>query len=75
MEEKVVYLVVDIAINDGKFEEFEALAKEMSAGSFEEQGTLGYEFYLSNDRKRARLVETYEDAAAVVAHFSGPVVQ
>jgi quinol monooxygenase YgiN len=75
MEDQVVYLLVDININDGKFAEFEALAEEMSAGSLEEEGTLGYEWYISADHTRVRLVETYEDAAAVLAHFSGPVVQ
>ena len=38
-------------------------------------GTLGYEWFLSADLKRSRLVETYVDAAAVLEHFSGPVVQ
>ena len=75
MSENVVRLLVDIAIYDGKFAEFVALAKQMSAGSHSEPGTLGYEWFLSSDQKRCRLVETYVDAAAVLEHFSGPVVQ
>ena len=75
MSEKVVRLLVDIAINEGKYAEFEALARQMSAGSRTEPGTLGYEWFLSSDHKSSRLVETYVDATAVREHFSGPVVQ
>jgi quinol monooxygenase YgiN len=75
MSENVVRLIVDLNINEGKFEEFEALAKQMSAGSEKEPGTLGYEWFISVDRKSTRLVETYVDAAAVLEHFMGPVVQ
>jgi len=75
MSENVVRLIVDLNINEGKFEEFEALAKQMSAGSQKEAGTPGYEWFISADRKSTRLVETYVDAAAVLEHFKGPVVQ
>jgi hypothetical protein len=30
---------------------------------------------MNADGKRYRLIETYTDAAAVLAHFNGPVVQ
>ena len=75
MAEKIVRFTVDLAINEGKFNEFESIAQEMIAGSRKEPGTLGYDFFLSRDRKRCRLLETYADASAVLAHMTGPVVQ
>jgi len=70
-----IRLLVDFDIHDGKFAEFEALAKQMVKVSEQEPGTLGYHFVLSSDRKRCRLVEGYVDAAAITAHFDGPAVQ
>ncbi len=70
-----VRLLVDINIHEGKFAEFEAIAKQMVAVSEKEPGTLAYHFVLSADRSRCRLVEGYTDAAAINAHFNGPAVQ
>ena len=70
-----VRLLVDLNIHEGKFAEFEAIAKRMAAVSEAEPGTLGYHFYLSADRTRCRLVEGYTDAASITAHFNGPAVQ
>ncbi len=75
MSKQTVYLAVDFTINEGKLAAFESIAQEMVAGSGKEAGTLGYEWFLSADRKRYRLIETYADANAVLAHFNGPVVQ
>jgi quinol monooxygenase YgiN len=68
-------LLVDFDIHDGKFAEFEALARKMVAVSEQEPGTIAYHFVLSANRKRCRLVEGYTDAAAITAHFAGPAVQ
>ena len=46
----------------------------MVAGSRKEPGALGYEWYLSSDRKSCRLLETYANAASALAHCTGPVV-
>jgi len=70
-----IRLLVDMEIHDGKFAEFEAIAKRMVSVSEQEPGTLGYHFVLSADRKRCRLVEGYADAAAITGHFNGPAVQ
>ncbi len=69
-----IRLLVDLEIHEGKFAEFEAVAKQMVAVSEQEPGTLAYHFVLSADRKRCRLVEGYTDIAAVAAHFDGPAV-
>jgi quinol monooxygenase YgiN len=75
MDKHIVRFTVDLSINAGKFDEFEAIAQAMIAGSQKEPGTLGYDWCLSGDRKRCRLVETYADANAALAHLTGPVVQ
>jgi quinol monooxygenase YgiN len=75
MSKQRVRLAVDLTINDGKLDAFESVAQEMVAGSQKETGTLGYEWFLSADRRKCRLIETYTDANAVLAHLNGPVVQ
>jgi len=70
----VVRLAVEATIHDGQLEAFRAVAQAMSAGSAAEPGTLGYEWFFSADGKQCRLLETYVDADAVLAHFTGPVV-
>ena len=69
-----IRIVIDFDIYDGKFAEFEAIAKQMVAESEQEPGTLGYHFVLSADRKRCRLIEGYADQAAITAHFEAPFV-
>jgi quinol monooxygenase YgiN len=75
MANSLVYFAVDLAIADGKLDQFERVAQEMIAGTHKEQGALAYEVFLSADRKRCLLLETYKDASAVLAHCIGPVVQ
>lgn len=75
MSTKRIRLLVDINIHEGKFAEFQAIARKMVAVSEQEPGTLAFHFLLSADSKRCRLVEGYADAAAITAHFAGPSVQ
>ena len=75
MSKGKVCLAVDLTINEGKLDEFEGIARTMIAGSQKEPGTLAYDFFLSGDRQRCRLIESYVNADAVLAHFKGPVVQ
>ena len=75
MSKNGVQFNVCLTIHDGKAAAFEALLKEMIAGTQKEPGALGYEWYLSADGKRCRLVEDYKDADAVVAHIEGGVVR
>jgi len=70
-----VYFLVDLTIKDGKRQEFESVVNSMTEGTRKESGALGYEFFLSADGKRCRLLETYADANAVQSHVSGHVVQ
>src|ERR1041385_454978 len=70
-----VYFIVDLAITDGKVEEFQTIAESMVAGTQEEAGALAYEFYLDADQQHCRLIEIYVDSDAALAHSKGGVVQ
>ena len=74
MRKTVVRLNVDLTVKDSQLDEFKKVALAMTAGSEWEQGTLGYEWFSSADGRQWRLLEIYADAAAVLAHFKGPVV-
>jgi quinol monooxygenase YgiN len=74
MLEKIVRLTVDATVNEGQLQAFKALAKQMAETSQAEPGTLGYEWFFSSDGRHCRLLETYADASAVLAHFKGPAV-
>ncbi len=75
MDKNMVRFVVSIAIAAGKFDAFEKTMKEMVAGTEGEPGTLEYDWYLSADRSKCRLVENYVDADAMLSHMMSPVVQ
>jgi quinol monooxygenase YgiN len=75
MGKQTVRLNVDLNINDGKLDEFKSLAQTMTDISQKEPGTSCYQWYLSTDSKRCRLVESYVDADAVLAHFEGAAVR
>ena len=75
MIELVVRLAVALTVHEGKLEEFQKLAASMTEGAKAEPGTIGYEWFAHPDGKQFSLLETYVNAAAVEAHFTGPVVQ
>jgi quinol monooxygenase YgiN len=75
MAKDTVRFIVDFTIDDGQLDAFEHISQEMTALTETEPGTLAYDWYLSGDRQRCRLYESYTDGNAVVAHLTGPVVQ
>ena len=75
MLQQVVRLTVSFQVSDEQLEEFKSVAQSMTAVTAAEPGALGYEWFVSPDGKRFRLVEAYADAGAVEAHFMGPAVQ
>jgi len=75
MSKRTVQFNVKVTVNDGQFDAFERIARAMIAGTRKEPGALGYEWYLSNDRKQCHLIEDYEDGTAVMAHIESPVVR
>lgn len=75
MNRQIVRFTVDLTINAEKFDKFESIVQAMLAATEKEPGTLGYDWCLSGDRTRCRLLETYVDANAVMAHMTGPAVR
>lgn len=75
MDSQTVHVLVEVTIYEGRLDAFEGIVREMLAGSQSESGTVGYEWYLSIDHRRCRILETYADSIALLAHFNGPVVQ
>jgi quinol monooxygenase YgiN len=75
MSKQTVRFAVDLSIHEGGLGEFESIARTMIAGTQNEPGALHYDWCFSNDRRRCRILETYKDADAVLAHMTGPVVQ
>lgn len=70
-----VRFTVELDIADGKHDDFERIARTMAERTKAEPGALEYDFYISDDRKRCRLLEAYAGPEAFVAHIKGPVVQ
>jgi quinol monooxygenase YgiN len=75
MSKQAVQFNVNLTVNEGKLNAFEGSMQAMIAGTLKEPGALVYDWYLSGDRKRCRLVENYADANAVLAHVTSPVVR
>jgi quinol monooxygenase YgiN len=75
MASKIVRFSVSLSIADGKLEAFEKIGEAMLAATRRVPGALGFDWYLSGDRRHCRLLETYADAGAVLAQLNGPVVQ
>jgi quinol monooxygenase YgiN len=72
---QTIHFNVSLNIQEGKLAAFEETAIAMIAGTRKETGTLGYEWYLSSDRRSCRLLETYANADAALTHCTGPVVR
>ena len=70
-----VHFLVELSVHEGKFDRFDSIAQEMIGSTRLEPGALGYEWCLSADRKRCRILETYADSDAVLAHINGAAVQ
>jgi quinol monooxygenase YgiN len=69
-----IHFVIDFTIHEGKFDDFAATVKSIAAGTAKEAGALEYEWYLSKDNNRCRLVEIYADVEAMQAHMASSVV-
>lgn len=65
-----VYWILALKINDGKLDEFKALADEMCASTKKEPGALAYEWHLSDDGSTCHIFERYADPKAVMAHMA-----
>ena len=74
METQHVRVVVSLAIDEGKLEQFRSIAAQMNRGCKAERGTISYEWFISDDNKRCRTFEAFADSEAMLAHFTGTVV-
>lgn len=60
----------ELAVKEGRESDFRALMTEMAeATQRDEPGTLGYEWYVSDDGRRLHLLERYADAQAAMTHL------
>lgn len=75
MTQSIVRFRVDLTIADGKVDAVESIARATVSETQNEPGTLSYDWFLSQDRKRCRIIEVFADPKAVLAHLMGPVVQ
>jgi hypothetical protein len=71
MNSQPVHFLVELEIHEGKFDDFAAMAKTMTDGTTKEPGALAYEWFLSSDRRRCRLLETYANAEGGASAYGG----
>jgi hypothetical protein len=62
-----IYLRVEVRAHEGQQAEFEAVAKQLVAGTADEPGTLSYRVF-SDAPGSYTFIEEYADAAASAAH-------
>ena len=63
-----VYLLLELAVNPGRFEELKTLMAELVEANRNEVGMLTQEIAISDDRQVCRIYERFQDSAAVVTH-------
>mgnify|MGYP003335396129 CR=1 FL=1 len=66
---KVVSWNIQLSVQDGKLEEARALMEEMVEATGQEEGALGYEWFLSSDGTTCHINERYADSAATLEHL------
>ena len=64
-----VYWMLVVKVNDGKLDEFKALAEEMNAATELEPGALAYEWHLDEAGSTCHIYERYADSAATLVHL------
>jgi quinol monooxygenase YgiN len=65
----VVSWNLQLAVRDGRLEDFRALMREMVESTEAEPGTQAYECFLSGDGTVCHIYERYADSAAALAHL------
>lgn len=58
-----------ITVNEGQLEAFRSLMHEMVASTQQEDGTLGYEWFLGDDGATVHIHERYKDSGAAMVHM------
>jgi quinol monooxygenase YgiN len=65
----VVSWNLQLAVRDGRLDDFRTLMREMVESTQAEAGALVYEWFLSEDGKACDLYERYADSTAAMAHL------
>jgi quinol monooxygenase YgiN len=63
-----IYWILQVAIHPGKLDDFRSVANDLIAKTQSEQGTLGYQWNLSDDKTICHIYERYQDADALLTH-------
>ncbi len=58
-----------VSIREGQLDNFNSLMSEMVESTQSEDGTLMYEWFLSEDKNTCHIYERYADSDAVMAHL------
>ena len=56
-------------VQEGRLDDVRSLMDEMVEATREENGTIGYEWFLSDDGTTCHICERYEDSAAALVHL------
>jgi quinol monooxygenase YgiN len=59
---------LEVKINPGKLQDFLSVARDLMATMDQEPGTLGYGYYLSDDKTVCHIHEHYRDSVGLAAH-------
>lgn len=66
-----VRIDAEFSIQEGKLDEFKKLTSNIvDKVEANEPGMLNYDWYLSGDGSKCRVVDTYTDSNAIMAHFA-----
>ena len=60
---------LQMSVHEGHLKDARELMSEMVAGTEQEPGTQGYEWFLSEDGKTCHINERFADSEAVMAHL------
>ena len=60
---------LQLAVREGRLQKFEALMREMVTSAEAEPGTIGYEWFLSEDGSTCHLHERFTDSGAALTHL------
>lgn len=60
---------LQLEVRDGRLDDARALMAEMVEATRAEEGTLGYEWYLSEDGAACHIYERFADSDAALAHL------
>lgn len=67
MEDRIT-LILEMTVNEGQLDALKEVVAEMVAKAEAEEGTVGYEWYISEDESTITVHEHYRDSEAAKVH-------